>query len=388
MRILLNNKKKILVLQGGSGSSKTYSILQYIISKCLTDWDNKTIDVLRRTTPALKRSVLADFFKILMDLGIYNIDSHNKTDSTYKLGTNLIRFYSTDEEQKVRGPRRDIAYFNEALEFKRMDVIQVMMRTHEKIFMDYNPSDEFSWIYDEINVRDDVNFNVSTYLDNPFLPKSTIDEIKRLKDVDPNLWRIYGLGEKGTAQATIYLNWDYAEKPFEEFEGRVLYGMDFGYNDPTTLIKVKYHEKEIYAEQLMYKSELTSDMIVNELNKIKKLNKIDNNSYIYADNARPEIIREIKKAGYNIRAVKKGKDSVMKGIDLIKKHNVYLNKNSLDLIKEMRNYKWKTDKDERILDEPIDLNDHLCDAFRYALEPVTTRTRTITDVFGEIKVTK
>ena len=122
MRLLLENNKPVLVFQGGTGSSKTYSILQFFISKCLTEWEHKTIDILRRTTPALKRSVMKDFFDILMDLGIYDIRNHNRTDSIYKLESNIFRFYSADEEQKMRGLRRDIVYFNEVLEFKRIDV--------------------------------------------------------------------------------------------------------------------------------------------------------------------------------------------------------------------------------------------------------------------------
>ena len=186
MPILLDNNKPIIVFQGGTGSGKTYCILHFIIIDGFTEWENKTIDILRRTTPAMKRSVMKDFFDILFSLDMYDINLHNRTDSTYKIRSNLIRFYSADEEQKMRGLRRDVVYFNEALEFKRIDIMQVMMRTHELIFMDYNPSDEFHWIYDEINKRDDVNFSISTYRDNPFLGEKTIHEIERLKDIVGN----------------------------------------------------------------------------------------------------------------------------------------------------------------------------------------------------------
>ena len=367
MRILLKHKKRGLVFQGGSGSSKTYSILQYWIIQSLNgEWHDEVLDIVRESTPALTRSVMFDFFKILREMGLYNIDNHNRTQSTYKLGTNLFRFYSLDDENKIRGPRRDRVYFNEVLHLRKIDVTQILMRTHKQFYMDYNPSDDFSWIYEEVNLREDVTFHISTFLDNPFLDENAKKEIRRLKEFDPNLWRIYGEGMVGVAQATIYRNWHLAENTYEETEGQVLYGMDFGFNNPTVLIRIKYHKEGIYAEQLLHKSELTSDLILLELENLELEGKITRNLPIYADDARPEIIKVIKQAGFNVHAVKKEKGSVIRGIDFIKKHKVFLNKESLELIKEMRNYKWRVDKNERVLDEPVDLNDHCMDALRYA----------------------
>src|SRR3990167_4679650 len=159
MRILLKHKNRGLVFQGGSGSSKTQSILRYFIVQSLNgNWSNEIIDIVRDTTPALKRSVMFDFFKILEDLELYDPNKHNKTDSIYHLGTNLIRFYSLDDEQKVRGPRRDRVYFNEVLHLRRIDVMQIIIRTNKQFYMDFNPSEEFHWIYNEILIREDVTF--------------------------------------------------------------------------------------------------------------------------------------------------------------------------------------------------------------------------------------
>ena len=372
MRVLRKNKKPIMVLQGGTGSSKTYSILQYLIEKCLTEWDNKTIDVLRRTYPALRISVIKDFFDLINGMGLYSKNNHNKTEGTYKIRSNVFRFYSSDDEQKVRGPRRHITFFNEILEFKKMDVMQILMRTHETVYFDYNPSEEFHWFYDDILTRDDVAFHKSSYLDNPFLTKKTIKEIERLKTTDKNMWRIYGLGERGVTQATIYSNWDYSDEVFEEFEGQELYGLDFGFNNPTALVGVKYHEEGIFAEQLLYMTDLTSDLIIKEMDKLVVINKLTKESTIFADSARPEIIEDIAKAGYNVFSVKKEKDSILRGINFIKRHKMFISKESTDLIKEFRTYKWKIDKEDRIIDVPVDLNDHLCDALRYALSEKST----------------
>ena len=333
----------------------------------MTKWDHKTIDIVRRTFPALRISVLKDFFDILIKMEIYSVDNHNKTENTYKIGTNVFRFYSSDEEQKVRGPRRDIVYFNEVLEFKKMDFIQIMLRTSDLVIMDYNPSEEFHWLYDEILNRDDVCFSKSTFKDNPFLTEKVINEIKRLRGIDLNLWRIYGQGERGVTQATIFSNWDYAEKEYKEFEGQEFFGLDFGFNDPTALVRVKYHKEGIAVDELLYKTNLTSDLIVGELNKLVESGILKRTDTIYADNARPEIIEAIKKDGFNIYPALKENDSVLRGINFLKMHKIFITKESVEYVKEIRTYKWKIDKNEKIIDEPVDLNNHLMDATRYAL---------------------
>ena len=357
-----------------NSSSKTYTFLQYLIQKALTEWENKTIDIVRRTFPSLRISVLKDFFDIIISMGLYDRNSHNKSESSYKLGTNTFRFYSSDEEQKVRGPRRNIVFFNEVLEFKRMDVIQIMLRTSDLILMDYNPSEEFHWLYEEILKRDDVLFYKSTYKENPFLTQKVINEIERLKEIDINLWRIYGLGERGVTQATIFTNWDYAETNWEDFEGQEFYGMDFGFNNPTALLRIKYHKEGIYCEELLYETGLTSDDIIERLDKLVGEGKLSKNNEIWADSARPEIIEDMRRANYNVHPAMKKQDSVLRGLNFLKNHKILLDKESVNLIKEFRTYKWKVDKDDRILDEPVDLNNHLIDCTRYALCTLSERT--------------
>jgi phage terminase large subunit len=387
MRKLRNNNKRIVLLQGSSSSGKTYSVLQHIIIQSLTTWHNETIDILRRTSPSLNRSALKDFIDILSSAGLYNPKNHNKTEKIILLGTNQIRFYSSDDQNKMRGPRRDRVYFNEVLEFKRIDVMQVLMRTNKEIWMDYNPSEEFSWVYDEIIPRDDCNFIKSTYKQNPFLPVSVRQELERLKEIDPNLWRIYGLGEKGVGQAKVFTNIEYLETPWEEIEGEDLYGMDFGYNDPTVLVHIKYHEqtKQIFIKELMRVTQHTTDMIINKLEEIKTNQLITPYHMITCDNNRPEIIEELRNNGWNVRPAQKTNTvetgSVMRGIDFIKKNKVFINKDSTEAIKEFRNYSWKVDKDDKVLDHtPVKLNDHSIDATRYALERYSGKKIFITGI--------
>jgi phage terminase large subunit len=374
-KILMHNKKVIKVLQGGTSSGKTYSILYRILVGCISEWENETIDVIRDTMPALRISAMKDWEDILKKYGLYNKNMHNRSKNEYTIKSNKVRFYSADNEEKMRGPRRDRTYFNEVLELKRMNVMQVMLRTNKEIFMDYNPSEQFHYIYDEIIPREDVFFHKSTFKDNPFLGRRVIDEIKHLEKTDPNLWRIYGLGERGVAQSTIYPTWHYAvnrarrDIDISEFEGEELFGMDFGFNDPTTFVQVKYHAKGgIMAQERLYKPEMTSDSIVAYLESCVKEGWLNYDSQIIADSARPEIIREIKSAGFNIHPARKEKGSILRGINFIKNHALFVTKDSVNMIKELRSYKWKCDANDRVLDTPIDLNDHLMDALRYALE--------------------
>jgi phage terminase large subunit len=365
---LEQSKKPIKVLQGGTGSGKTYTILQRYIIHCLKDWHNETIDIVRRTFPFLRISVMKDFFDILHRMGIYNEEMHNKTDHVYQIGTNIIRFYSADDNEKIKGARRTRLYVNEALEFKKSTVDQMLMRTSKETIIDYNPSEEFSFIYDDIIPDPRTDYNQSTYLDNPFIPENSKQQVLRYKETDPNLWRIYGLGERGVSQSTIYHNFDYLEGEYEKQEGQDFCGLDFGFNDPTAMIRVKYHKNGISIDELIYKTNLTSDLVILELDKLVSEGRITKNTKIIADNARPEMIQDISKAGYNIHSSKKGKDSLLRGINFIKKHKIWMTKESTDLARESRGYKWKVDKNDKVLDEPVDLNNHLMDALRYALE--------------------
>lgn len=366
---LFNRDEPIVVLQGGTGSGKTQQILRFFIIKAVSGaWNGLTVDIVRRTFPAMRISTMKDFEDILKEHDLYSSHIHNKTENSYRIGGCLFRFYSADDEQRMRGPRRDIAYFNEVLEFKYMDFQQIMMRTNRQVFCDYNPSEERHWFYEKVLERDDVFFDKSAFIDNPFLPAKVRQEIRTLKNTAPNLWKIYGKGERGVNHATIFTTWEYAEEPYEKCEGEELLGMDFGFNNPTTLVRVKYTEKEIVVDELLYKTELTSDQIVEELRKLRDSKMITTDSTITADSARPEILDDIRYAGFNIHGTKKGKSSVLEGINFMKQKKIYITKNSTNTISEFRGYKWKVDKNEIVRESPEEVNDHTIDAVRYALE--------------------
>ena len=201
------SKTRITCLQGGTRSSKTYSLCQLFIVKCLED-TGRTFTIVRKTLPALKGTAYRDVLNILKDMELYSEENHNKSELSYLLNGNLIEFISVDQPQKIRGRKRDYLWLNEANELTYEDWTQLILRTTEQIYLDYNPSDPYSWIYEKVQTRDDCTFIKSTYKANPFLDEDTISEIERLKDIDPDYWRVYGLGEIGSIQTMIFRNFN------------------------------------------------------------------------------------------------------------------------------------------------------------------------------------
>lgn len=354
-------KTRIVVNQGGRGSSKTWSLAQLFLI-ILTTEKNKLLTVCRKTLPSLKASAYRDFFEIMQEQNLYNPIRHNKTELTYKYNSNEIEFIAVDQPQKIRGRKRQYLWMNEANEFSYEDFRQLNLRTDTQIFMDFNPSMEFHWIYDDILTRDDCAFIKSTYKDNIFLEVNVVKEIERLKSVDANYWRIYGLGERGTSEATIYKNWDYIDNLIEGDE--VIYGLDFGFNNPTALVKVVIKDQDIYLQELLYESHITNSQLIERLKQL-----LTPNNYLYADIAEPQRIEEIRSANFNIQESDK---DVKKGIDTLRSRKIFIIKDSINLLKEIKTYSWRQ-KDGKSIDEPVKDNDHLLDATRYAVHSYLNR---------------
>ena len=358
---LENSDKRITIEQGGTRSGKTYNILLWLIFGYALKNTGKTITICRKTYPALRSSSMRDFFDILKEHEIYNELDHNKSNSEYRLEGNLFEFISLDQPQKVRGRKRDVLYINEANELYFEDWQQLIFRTTEKAILDYNPSDEFHFIYDKIKPRDDADFYVTTYLDNPFLSKEIVSEIERLKLVDENYWNIYGLGQIGSSQALIFRINECNDIPTDaKF---LSYGMDFGFtNDPTTLVAIYQQGDNIYLKELLYQTGLTNRDINDKL----KFHEVERKE-IFADSAEPKSIEELYRMGWNIKPATKGQGSVNIGIDMMKRYQLHVTKDSVNMIKEFRNYKWQEDKNGNILNVPVDMFNHTIDAIRYGL---------------------
>ncbi len=364
---LLDSQSKIVVEQGGTRSGKTYNILLFIIFHYCQTHTGKTITICRKTFPAVRSSVMRDFINILKQHNIYNEIYHNKSNSEYNLNNNLIEFISVDQPQKIRGRKREFLFINEANELDYEDWQQLIFRTTEKIVLDYNPSDEYHWIYDKVLNRDDVEFYRTTYLDNKFLDDSIITEIERLKETDEQYWQIYGLGEKGISKATIF---NYYEVPnIPQDAELVSYGADAGYtNDPSTLVSVYKKDHNLYIKEHLYRTMMTTRDISDVLKQT-----ISNRSPIYFDAAEPRLIDELRRMGHNIQPSLKGRDSINAGIDLLKRFKIHITSDSNNAIQEFRNYKWQEDRTGKLTNKPVDKNNHIIDAVRYATYSIMSR---------------
>ena len=346
--------KRFIINEGGSRSSKTYSLCQLMIIYCLQN-NNKVVSVIRKTFPALRATVLRDFIEILKEIGLYKQEMHNKSEHIYTFANgSMVEFFSVDDEQKIRGRKRDIAWCNEANELYFDDFTQLNMRTEDKLIFDYNPSDSASWLY-ELPAEESIKIK-STYKDNPFLPDSIKAQIEDLKRTDESLYQIYALGEKAISKSNIYSQWTFVAHRPSRFV-KYVYGLDFGYNHPSALMRVYYCDNDIYIEPVIYESYLTTTMLIEKLNTLN----IEQTVTILADYSRPEIIQEMNIAGYDVQNANK---VVKKGIDNLKTFGVFCQDDKA-IRREYENYKWKKIGDF-ITDEPVKLFDDAMDAIRYA----------------------
>jgi len=357
---LKRSKKKIVVEQGGTRSGKTYNILLWIIFHYCAKSTGQTITIARKTFPAVRSSVMRDFFDILKQHELYNEDLHNKSNSEYVLNGNLVEFVSLDQPQKIRGRKRDLAFLNEANELTFEDWQQIVFRTNGRIILDYNPSDSFHWIYDRVIPRDDADFYQTTYQDNPFLDATIVAEIERLKQTDEHYWRVYGLGERGTNRAQVFQFSTYQQLPPQaKF---LSYGLDFGFtNDPSALVACYQWGDNLYFQEVLYSTNLTNQDLSQMFTKFE----VGRYDEVFADSSEPKSIEELHRMGFNVKPTAKGADSVNAGIDMLKRYKLHVN--GSNLVKEMENYKWLEDKNGNLLNKPEDKYNHAIDALRYGV---------------------
>ena len=356
----LSGKRRCLH-EGGTYSSKTWSILQLLILIAQYTKTKLIISVVSESLPHLKRGAIRDFFKIL-DESPDNNPRYNKTEQTYTFGNGLIEFFGADEADKVRGPRRDILFINEGNNVPWETARGLDIRTRLFTFVDWNPVSEF-WAHEYWIGQPENAYVHSTYLDAiDVLPSEVVANIESNKEKDPNWWNIYGLGRLGKVEGLVY---PYFEQVDILLDGDVFYGLDFGYsNDPTALIANVIKGDCLYSQELIYETGLTNDAIAYRMGElgIKK-----NSDEIFADSAEPKSIEEIYQHGYNIKPVPKGPGSVEYGHQKVRQYKHFWTKDSTRCIKEQRNFRYLLDKNGKFTDKTTHNFSHGMDSRRYAL---------------------
>ena len=361
----------IICNEGGSRSSKSYSVVQLLIHIALTK-PNTRISLVSHSLPHIKRGVYRDFKNILEQWGIWDEKDFRYTDFiyTFKNGS-YIELFGLEDPDKAKGPARDILFVNEANLISKALFDQLLIRTTGQSFLDWNPADFISWVYEVADNPNNKRIH-STYLNNiSNLSDSQIRNIEQYKDLpDDFMWKVYGLGERGSAKEIIYTQWkQYDEAP----DGDVFYGLDFGYVHPAALIKVTHYEGQNYFEEIVYQSGLT----LSDLSRLIK-EKLPERATIYADAAEPKSIEELYRQGFNIKPAQK---DVWAGIVKMKSYPINLHYNSKNLRREFMSYKWKKDKNDNVIEEPVKANDDLMDACRYAVFTHLTKLKFEVSVF-------
>jgi phage terminase large subunit len=358
----IESSNKIAILQGGTRSGKSHSALQWLIVQALSN-PSILISVVRKSFPSMRVSILRDFQNIMKSLDIWEEDRWSATEHLYRFENGaIIEFMSIDNAEKRKGTSRDYLFVDECNELSREDYFQLFIRTRIKTIVAYNPSfGTNNYIFNEIQTHPQSDLFVSTFKDNPFLEQSIVEEIERLKDINPEYYKIYGLGLPGNNIGTIFSINVIDSIPDEaEF---VAFGMDYGFsNDPTTLVAVAKRDKDLYIDELLYRTGMVTSDIINELKRLD----IDRNE-IWGDSAEGRLIEEIYRSGFNIKPVKKGKDSVKLGIDLMQQYRLNVTKRSVNTIREFSEYVWMVDKNGNFENIPVDYSNHSIDAIRYVV---------------------
>lgn len=351
----------IICNEGGSRSGKTYSVIQLLCGIAKSK-PNTRISIVSHSLPHIKRGAYRDFKIIMDDCGWWSENNFRYTDFVYEFTNgSYIELFGLEDEGKARGPARDILFVNEANLISKVLFDQLAMRTTGTIFLDWNPADFNSWVYDVADNTKNKKIH-STYLDNIHnLTKTQVEYIESYKNLpDDFMWKVYGLGERGASKELIYTAWKICDKLPNK--GMVFYGQDFGYSVPSALVKVELYEGAIYAQEVIYESKLTTNDLIN---RYKELN-LSRSDEVFCDAAEPKTIEELFRNGFNAKPAEK---DVWAGIQKIKSMPLYITADSKNLKAELQSYKWKTDKDGNIAadEAPVKENDHILDALRYAV---------------------
>lgn len=355
------------VIQGGTSAGKTIAVLSVLVDRAAR-YAGSEISVVSESIPHLRRGAMKDFLQIMISTGRFHPERWNKTLLQYTFANgSFIEFFSADSESRLRGARRQVLYINEANNIDFESYYQLAIRTSGEIYLDFNPTAEF-WAHTEIVPASDAELLILTYRDNEALPDTIRKDIEsnREKAKDSaywaNWWKVYGEGQVGQLVGAIFDDYELIEAVDPSRFRFVAYGLDWGYSaDPTALVAVFRSGDVIQVREIMYERGLTNQDIADRL----KTFGLNRSWEIIADSAEPKSIEEVYRLGFNIKPATKGQDSIRNGIDILKRFRIQVTKDSTNLIKELRNYAWATDKNGKELGEPVQNYNHAIDALRY-----------------------
>lgn len=362
--LLGNPRPRYIVSVGGTRSGKTYSILQILTYLVECDGPGDITSVVSETLPHLKKGAIRDFEGI-MGVTLKDDPAWNETDHVYTFPKGgKLEFFSVENSARCQGPARKRLFLNEGIHIKYETYRQLAVRTTGVIFIDLNP--EFlGWVEEKIQPRKNCTTLHSTYKDNDFLSKEQVEEIESNKE-DASWWRVYGEGLTGQREGLIFPAFTQVDDLPEISDGMSeTYGVDYGFTNDTTAVihcLIDKRNKAFYFDEIIFRKGMLNEDIVAVL----KAENISSTTEIFADSAEPKTNEDIKRYGFNVIGADK---SVKKAEQLqqMKGWKFYVTKRSLNMIRELRGYVWQQDKDGKLLNEPIGVQDHTMDAARYGV---------------------
>jgi phage terminase large subunit len=368
--------KHIIVNQGGTSSGKTYAIEQVLFCLAVKN-EKQIITVVGQDIPNLKAGALRDAQQIYDESDILKrlVKSYNRTDRIFEFKNgSIIEFKSYDNAQDAKSGKRDYLFVNEANGIEWDVYSELALRTKKRIYIDYNPNTGF-WVHDRLIGKPDVQLFISDHRHNPFVDDVLRNKIEALKEEDLELWKVYARGVTGKISGLVFNNWILCEAIPQDAK-LIAAGLDFGFtNDETGCLLVYKQNGELWVDEALYQTGLTNTDISRKL-----LNAgISKATEIVADSAEPKSIEELKRLGWFVTGAKKGADSIKNSIDILKRYNINVTRNSVNLRKELGKYKWRVDKNGRTINQPVDTYNHLIDPLRYvALNKLNTKRNTQT----------
>lgn len=367
-RDLIFDDSSMLFVIGGAGSGKTYNITYKILLKGI-NYKRKVL-IVRKTYNSIKDTNLKIFLDILKQIDIPYIENKSTLNIYLSNGTEfifrgLVYSNSSEKEKNRLKSITDITdiWIDEATELTFEEFQQLLLRLRgepvnpkRQIITSFNPISSQHWLKTLYYDKGIGKWYRFTYKDNPFLDENFINHLENLKYVNENLYRVYTLGDWGITEGLVFSNWVVSEK---EPKGIRVYGIDFGFTNPTAILEIYVDDMDMYIVDEFYKSNITTQDIVEVLKDFVK----DKNDIIYCDNAEPDRIEEIKKAGFKAVGVK---FNIKQSIEIIQRMKIYVNPKCVNFIKEINSYSWKK-VNEGYTDIPIEVNNHTIDAMRYAV---------------------
>ncbi len=362
---LKSTNYKIYVIYGGAGSGKSYTVTQFLIARRLLRYKNKRLLVTRKYNPSLKQTAYSLMLEWLQKFKVKYEEKKSEQLINLPNGSEIL-FRGMDDAEKIKSSEFNYIWMEEATEFTMQDFLQLRLRLRRanagqrnQMFLTFNPVS--SWVTDHFlkQEQEDVGILQTTYKDNiRFLDDDYVKALEDLANQDLSFYQIYALGQVAELKNKVYNNY-VVVKDLPSSYDEIIYGVDFGYNNPSVILEIGIKDGNIYIIKELYKTHLTNSELIEEMKTF-----VHANSDVYADAAEPDRIKEIEQAGFNIYHAKK---EVKNGIDFLKRKKIYIHENCTNTIEEIKNYKYKEDRQGNVLEEPVKFNDHAMDAMRYAV---------------------